>query len=172
METTFTNPPIPATENLRNVSMFIHLSTFLKYFFPFANFIAPLLIWTSNKDKPFVDAHGKEAINFQLSLLVYTLLIGLACLPFILILATDFISLVETLDQSHGHLSIGALQNLTGYIVLFGLAILLLLALFIFELYAVVNASIHAGKGLYYKYPLCIPFIKTNLNQPENEHIS
>lgn len=151
------------TENQKNVSAFIHLSTFLKYFFPFANFIAPLLIWTFNKEKAFVDEHGKQAINFQLSVLVYTLLIGLICLPFFIIFATDFISLLETIDQNAGDFSVNNIQNLSGYILLFGLAILLLIALFIFELYAVINASIHASRGELYQYPLCIPFIKTNL---------
>ncbi|MBK5212808.1 MAG: DUF4870 domain-containing protein [Flavobacteriaceae bacterium] len=160
------------SENQKNTSAFIHLSTFLKYFFPFANYIAPLLIWTFNKEKPFVDEHGKQAINFQLSVLVYTLLIGLICLPFVIIFATDFISLIETIDHSAGDFSVNNIQNLSGYILLFGLAILLLLGLFVFELYAVINASIHASRGQLYKYPLCIPFIKTNLNPIQNEHIS
>ncbi len=160
------------SENQKNVSAFIHLSTFLKYFFPFANFIAPLLIWTFNKEKAFVDEHGKQAINFQLSVLVYTVLIGLICLPFFIIFATDFISLIESIDHNAGAFSVNNIQNLSGYILLFGLAILLLLGLFVFELYAVINASIHASRGLIYKYPLCIPFIKTNLNPIQNEHIS
>lgn len=42
-------------ENQKNTSVFIHLSTFLQYFIPFANFIGPLLIWTFNKEKEFVD---------------------------------------------------------------------------------------------------------------------
>ncbi|HNP66863.1 MAG TPA: DUF4870 domain-containing protein [Aequorivita sp.] len=161
------------SENQKNVSAFIHLSTFLKYFFPFANFIAPLLIWTFNKEKAFVDEHGKQAINFQLSVLVYTILIGLICLPFFIIFATDFISLIETIDHNAGEFSINNIQNLSGYILLFGLAILLLLALFVFELYAVINASIHASRGQLYNYPFSIPFIKTNLKNPiQNEHIS
>jgi len=161
------------SENQKNVSAFIHLSTFLKYFFPFANFIAPLLIWTFNKEKAFVDEHGKQAINFQLSVLIYTIFIGLICLPFFIIFATDFISLIETIDNNAGEFSINNIQNLSGYILLFGLAILLLLALFVFELYAVINASIHASRGQLYQYPLCIPFIKTNLKNPiQNEHIS
>jgi uncharacterized Tic20 family protein len=172
METTFTDRPTAVSENLKNTGMFLHLSTFLKYFFPFANFIAPLLIWTYNKEKLFVDAHGKQALNFQLSILVYTLLIGLVCLPFFIIFATDFISLIESIDRSNGNLSLNNIQNLSGYLVLFGIALLLLLGLFIFEIYAVINASLHAAKGLYYKYPLNIPFIKTNLNYSENEHIS
>ncbi len=160
------------SENQKNTSAFIHLSTFLKYFFPFANYIAPLLIWTFNKEKAFVDEHGKQAINFQLSVLVYTILIVLICLPFVIVFATDFVSLIEAIDHSAGEFSVNNIQNLSGYILLFGLAILLLLGLFIFELYAVINASIHASRGLLYKYPLCIPFIKTNLNPIQNEHIS
>ncbi len=160
------------SENQKNVSAFIHLSTFLKYFFPFANFIVPLLIWTFNKEKAFVDEHGKQAINFQLSVLIYTILIGLICLPFFIIFATDFISLIETIDHSAGDFSMSNIQNLSGYILLFGLAILLLVALFVFELYAVINASFHASRGQLYNYPLCIKFIKTNLNPIQNEHIS
>jgi len=161
------------SENQKNTSVFIHLSTFLKYFFPFANYIAPLLIWTFNKEKPFVDEHGKQAINFQLSILVYTLLIGLICLPFIIIFATDIISLIETIDHSSGNFSVNNIRNLSGYILLFGLAIIVFLGLFVFELYAVINASIHASRGQYYQYPLSIPFIKTNPQNPiQNEHIS
>lgn len=160
------------SENQKNTSAFIHLSTFLKYFFPFANYIAPLLIWTFNKEKAFVDEHGKQAINFQLSVLVYTILVVLICLPFVIVFATDFVSLIEAIDHSAGEFSVNNIQNLSGYILLFGLALLLLLGLFVFELYAVINASIHASRGHLYKYPLCIPFIKTNLNPIQNEHIS
>lgn len=161
------------SENQRNTSTFIHLSTFLKYFFPFANYIAPLLIWTFNKDKAFVDEHGKQAINFQLSTLIYTLLIGLICLPFIIIFASDFISMIDSIDHKAGYFSVNNIQNLSGYILLFGLALLLMLALFVFELYAVINASIHASRGQLYKYPLSIPFIKTNpQNTNQNEHIN
>lgn len=159
------------TENQKNTSVFIHLSTFLKYFFPFANFIAPLLIWTFNKEKAFIDDHGKQAINFQLSTLLYTILIGLLCLPFIIIFASDIISLAESINLNDGMFSINNIQNLSGYLVLISLVIILFLALFVFEIYAVINASIHASRGQLYKYPLNIPFIKTNsqkINQYEH----
>ncbi|WP_271424640.1 DUF4870 domain-containing protein [Aequorivita sinensis] len=159
------------TENQKNTSVFIHLSTFLKYFFPFANFIAPLLIWTFNKEKAFIDDHGKQAINFQLSTLLYTILIGLLCLPFIIIFASDIISLAESINLNDGIFSINNIQNLSGYLVLISLVIILFLALFVFEIYAVINASIHASRGQLYKYPLNIPFIKTDsqkINQYEH----
>lgn len=172
METTILEQSANVPESQKNVSAFIHISTFLKYFFPFANFIAPLMLWTFNKEKAFVDEHGKQAINFQLSTLVYTLLVGLICLPFFIVFAKDFIVLVETIERHSGEFSAYNIQNLSGYLLLFGLAILSLLALFVFELYAVINASIHASRGQLYQYPLCIPFIKTNLENPiKNEHI-
>ena len=161
METTFSQVSATEAKSQQTTAALIHLSTFSKYFFPFANYIAPIIIWTFNKEKEFVDEHGRQAINFQLSTLVYSLLIGLICLPFILTFATDFISLVETIDRESGNFSGIDLQNISGYILLFGVAIVLLLGLFIFELYAVINAAIHANRGELYQYPLCIPFIKT-----------
>ncbi|WP_164905257.1 DUF4870 domain-containing protein [Aequorivita ciconiae] len=161
METTFSTLSVTEEKNQRTTASFIHLSTLLKYFFPFANYIAPLLIWTFNKEKEFVNEHGRQALNFQLSILVYTLLIGLICLPFALIFALDFITLVQTVDAGNGYFSFSTIQNISGYVLLFGIAIILLIGLFVFELYAVINAAIHANRGELYQYPLCIPFIKT-----------
>jgi len=159
------------SENEKNVGALIHLSTFLKYFFPFANFFAPLLLWSFNKDKPFIDAHGKQAINFQLSILLYILIIGLICLPFIVIFAADFISLIDVIDHTVHEIRFQEIKNLSGYFLLFGLVALLLFGLFVLELYAVINATIHASKGELYKYPLCIPFISTTIkNTSNNEH--
>ena len=161
------------SENQKNVAALVHLSTFTKYFFPFGNFIAPLLLWTFNKDKPFIDEHGKQAINFQLSILLYALCVGIICLPFVIIFASDFISLVDTIDHSVGHVSIHEIKNLSGYILIFSIAVLLLFGIFVFELYGVISATIQAAKGKLYQYPLSIPFIKTTIkNQSKNEHVS
>lgn len=140
METQFTNASVKEAKSQQTTASLIHLSTLSKYFIPFANFIAPLIIWTFNKDKEFVDEHGRQAINFQLSILVYALLIGLICIPFILIFATDFIALAQTFDQESGEFSMIAIQNISGYLILFGVLILSFLSLLIFELYAVINA--------------------------------
>ena len=166
------------SENQKSIGAFIHLSTFLKYFFPFANFLVPLLLWTVNKDKPFVNEHGRQAINFQLSILLYTILIGLLCIPFFLIFAFDFVSLVDALDNTMHEIRLQEIKNFSGYILLISLAALLLAGVFIFELYAVVSATVQATKGQLYKYPFSIPFIKLNppliteTNTSENEHSS
>ena len=174
------------TENQKNVAAIVHLSTFSKFFFPFGNFLAPLILWTLNKENEFVDDHGKQAINFQLSILLYSIFIGLICLPFVIIFAPDFVSLVDTIDHHVDRISVHEIKNLSGYFVIFLLAALLLFGLFVFELYCVISATMHAAKGRLYKYPLSIKFIKTNSldesetevsdqeeeNQSENEHIS
>lgn len=145
----------------QTTATFIHLSTFLKYFFPFANFIAPVLIWALNKEKPFVDEHGRQAINFQLSLLVYTLILGLGCLAFAIVFGADFIHLIDSLDRQSENLSAAHFFSFSGYLIVFGVALTLYLGLFVFQIFAVINASIHASKGLFYKYPLCISFLKS-----------
>jgi uncharacterized Tic20 family protein len=46
----------------------------------FGSIIAPLVIWQIKKDEfEFVDEHGKEAVNFQISILIYALAAGLLC---------------------------------------------------------------------------------------------
>ena len=161
METQATSNMIETRKDFVKAT-FIHLSTLLKYFFPFANYIAPILIWTFNKERPFIDEHGRQAINFQLSMLVYTLIIGLLCIPFIFIFAGDIITIIQTVDYNGGDFTINNIRNLSGYALLFGLFVLLFIAKFVFELYAVISASINASRGQHYQYPLSIPFIKTN----------
>jgi hypothetical protein len=42
--------------------------------------IAPLIIWQIKKDDfAFVDEQGKEAVNFQISVLAYAIVAGLLC---------------------------------------------------------------------------------------------
>jgi uncharacterized Tic20 family protein len=164
-----TNP----SENHKNVAALIHLSTFTKFVFPFGNFVAPLLLWTINKDKPFVNEHGRQAVNFQLSILVYTVVIGMLCLPFFVFFATDFVSLIETVDNHFHRVTVNDFTNLSGYVVMFLIVALLLFGVFVFELYAVISATVHANRGELYRYPLSIPFIKTTIeNQSSNEHVS
>ncbi len=166
------------TENTKQVAAVIHLSTFTKFFFPLGNFLAPLLLWTVNKNKAFINEHGRQAINFQLSILLYTVLIGIICLPFFVMFAPDFVELVDAIDHHVQHNSINSMAELSGYFILFFVAAVVLLSLFIFELYAVITATVQANRGELYKYPLSIPFIKSvseetgDVNQSKNEHVS
>ncbi|MEZ4485627.1 MAG: DUF4870 domain-containing protein [Syntrophotaleaceae bacterium] len=84
-----------------NWGTFCHLSALAGYFIPCGHIIGPLVIWLLKKDLyPSVDQHGKEALNFQISISIYALaayalvailigiplLVGLAIFNFIMII--------------------------------------------------------------------------------------
>ncbi|MBN2175949.1 MAG: DUF4870 domain-containing protein [Bacteroidales bacterium] len=55
--------------------MFCHLSAMAGYIIPFGSIVGPLIIWSIKKDEfPFVNEQGKEALNFQISMLIYFIL--------------------------------------------------------------------------------------------------
>lgn len=159
METS--TPLIMENTSEKNTATFTHLSTLSQYIIPFGNYIFPILIWTSYKDKSeFVNHHGKQTLNFQLSLLLYTLILALIAIPiFITVFLQnlpmeavfndeDFIIRNFNFEGNIGLLSIGATA-----VLLFGL-------LKVVEFFLVIYASIKTSNGEYYKYPMTIPFIK------------
>ena len=73
------------TKHERNLSAFIHGATLGRFFFPLGQFLFPLLFWLPNrKQYAFVDYHGKQALNFQISMALYALVIGMISFPFFL----------------------------------------------------------------------------------------
>lgn len=51
---------------------------------PFGNVVGPLILWVIKKDEmPSVDAHGKESVNFQISMTIYTIAAGLSVFVFV-----------------------------------------------------------------------------------------
>ncbi|MDF7823511.1 DUF4870 domain-containing protein [Pontiellaceae bacterium B12227] len=72
--------PLRPAKNERQWAMACHLAAVAGYLMPFiaGNFLAPLVIWLiKREDGAFVDEQGKEALNFQLSLLLYSFICGL-----------------------------------------------------------------------------------------------
>lgn len=68
-----------ATPSERTYATLLHLTLLLFHFvFPV---IPALVMWQIKKDQsPFLDDHGKEAVNFQISVLIYGLCSGLLML--------------------------------------------------------------------------------------------
>lgn len=59
--------PKPGSE-IRQWAMFCHFAAFFGLIFPFGNLLGPLIIWQIKKEAdPFIDAQGKEALNFQIT---------------------------------------------------------------------------------------------------------
>lgn len=62
----------------RQWALICHLSALCGYFIPFGNLIAPIVIWSMKKDEmPMVDEHGKEVINFQISITIWFIIAGI-----------------------------------------------------------------------------------------------
>lgn len=68
----FTPAPLPMSESdARMWAMLTHLSALPGSFFVIGSIVAPLVIWQIQKDKSaFVDYHGKEAVNFQITMAI------------------------------------------------------------------------------------------------------
>jgi uncharacterized Tic20 family protein len=85
METT-SPPPLPASApavpNVRTWCALCHASALLGVFIHFpGHLLPPLIVWLMKRDEsPELDAHGKEAVNFQLSMLIYNVVAAVFCL--------------------------------------------------------------------------------------------
>ncbi|MFL1011152.1 DUF4870 domain-containing protein [Flavisericum labens] len=142
----------------KNIATFIHLSTFARFFIPFGNFIGPIILWVANKDKSeFIDANGKQAINFQMSILLYAIILGTLTVPFFIFKIFSGFDFIDFHGFHDFHISIGKpspllyLGGFLGAIAIIG---------FIIELVLIVKASLKARDGELFKYPFTIQFLK------------
>ncbi|MBS4081455.1 MULTISPECIES: DUF4870 domain-containing protein [Pseudomonas] len=92
--------PKPSQE-VRQWAMFCHLSALLGIWIPFGNLIGPLILWQMKREKdPFIDAQGKEALNFQITVAIASLicfLLMLLLIGFVLIVILGIGALVLTI---------------------------------------------------------------------------
>ena len=88
METTYPQTPPPLANapanivNARTWSALCHASALLGVFVPFpGHLIPPLVVWLAKRDEAReIDLHGKEAVNFQLSMLIYNVVAAVFCI--------------------------------------------------------------------------------------------
>ena len=80
------------SQNAKNLGMLCHLLGF------FTCFLAPLIIWLLKKDEDvFIDEHGKEALNFQISValaMVASYILIAVCVGAALIFIVPIVDLV------------------------------------------------------------------------------
>jgi uncharacterized Tic20 family protein len=125
----------------KNTAMFTHLASFGSLIFPFGNIIGPLIVWSLKKDKSdFVDTHGKESINFEIT---YSIVV------FIALAITVYFAVASGIKDD----PLGIVMSVVGFIFP-------IIGYWFFALIAVIVGAVKASKGEYYKYPLRIRFIK------------
>lgn len=84
-------------KNARMWGMFCHLSALVGFLgIPFGFLLGPLVIWLiKGREHPFIDANGKEGLNFQISMTIYGLLSIPLCFIFIGFLALAALLIVD-----------------------------------------------------------------------------
>ena len=74
-----------------NLLVVTHLSQLLTYISGFGGLVVPLILWLTQKDKVLdMDIQGKQIVNFQLSLVVYSLL----SIPLVFVFGLGILTLI------------------------------------------------------------------------------
>ncbi|TVZ10469.1 hypothetical protein JM80_3017 [Cellulophaga sp. RHA_52] len=121
-------------EDYSNISL-MHYSQLLNFLGPFG-IIVPIIMWSSKKTEvKDMDAHGRAVINFQISVLIYSVVF------FVLLLISMFLSLF--------------IVGILFLFILFFVGITLALLMIITP----IMGGMAASEKRLYKYPLSIKFI-------------
>ncbi|WP_424494402.1 DUF4870 domain-containing protein [Salinimicrobium sp. GXAS 041] len=147
-------------KSYQTLAALIHISTFSKYIIPLGNFIFPLIIWTTGKKDRLIDHHGKQALNFQLSIFFYMVLVVGCALAGILI--TGINSGIGEYSIPNDLIRLTTVSAALPLLTVITVASVLLAGLFILELACVIIATVKASDAKYYKYPITINFITTS----------
>jgi uncharacterized protein len=123
--------PSGLPSDVRNWGLAAHLSAFLGAWVGLA-FLGPLVVWLIKRDDhPFVDHHGKEALNFNISVLLYGVIGVVIAIP------------------------VGLLTLGLGLIPLVLVGVALVVVWVVFPILAAIKAA--NGEG--YRYPITIRFV-------------
>lgn len=139
--------------NDQNTNAFlIHISSFAGYLFPLGSIIAPLVLWQTLKERSnFLDDHGKEAVNFNISFGLYIFILSASIFPFFF---GSIFNLLDNVNHIDFGIDIGSgIFGLFGIVSLASFVVLVKIAL-------IIIAGLKANKGEMYKYPFTIQFIK------------
>jgi uncharacterized Tic20 family protein len=102
-----------ATANVRTWCVLSHASALLGFVIPWVfHILGPLIVWLAKRsDSAEIDAHGKESLNFQISMLIYNIAAGVLCLVligfailFILHILNLVLVIVASIQASEGKL--------------------------------------------------------------------
>lgn len=122
-----------ATESERQYAMWMHLSLLGAIVVPLVILIVPLVMWLTRKDdSPYIDDHGREAVNFQISLAIYAVVLPILAVPIGLLLCG--VGVVATVPAA------AFLPYVLGAIGMIG-------------------AAKAASRGEFYRYPMSVRFL-------------
>lgn len=122
-----------ATSDQQTWRVLAHASAFVQLV-GIPSVVGPLIVWLIRREDPVVEPHAREALNFQLSLLIY--FVGGVVLAFIA--ALTIVGLVLTV-----------------------IIVIALFVLFFLELLFALLGTIAASRGEIYRYPMNLNLLKS-----------
>lgn len=127
----------------------IHISSLASFIIPFGSILGPLIFWMIWRDQSkFVDHNGKQALNFNISIVIYQIVLLVIGLVMFL---SPFLMMMQQEDNP-----VAVLMSLPGLLILLsGLGLLSIVRYVL-----IVIAAIKSGDGNWYRYPLTIQFFK------------
>jgi len=142
----------------KNTGFLTHIAAFASFVFPLGAILGPLVIWSANKNRSeFLDENGIEAVNFNMSYVLYAFILGMVAFPFAFGSLFNRLRHVDNFDNIDLHLDFSwGFDNLFGILSIGSIIAILIFIRFILTIVAAVKAS----RGESYKYPLTIKFIK------------
>lgn len=92
----------------RNWSVWLHISGLALLGLSFVGIVLPIVLWMVKRgDSPFVDDHGREVINFQLSIQLYLVICGIAACTMIPIPVIVILPLIGVINLIRGAVAAG-----------------------------------------------------------------
>lgn len=120
------------TDDERTYALMLHLSLLAHVVLTFIAILIPIIMWQVKKnDSPFLDDHGREAVNFQISLIIWSI-----ALPIIAAL-------------------VGVITCGVGLILLIPAALLP----YIVGVVGMIQAAQAANRGEFFRYPMTFRFV-------------
>ncbi|MPY67327.1 DUF4870 domain-containing protein [Deinococcus sp. SDU3-2] len=149
--------PTVIPEPERTPALLLHLSPLLGLVLPgVGNVLGPLAAWLGYRDRSAVlDAQGKEVVNFQISVWLYSLLAGL------LFFGLFSLGLIGgAAGAAAGSPDVGAFALFGSLAAFFAFFIPASLVLWAFPLVVMLLAVIRVNQGRTYRYPLTLRLIR------------
>ncbi len=129
----------------RSNAMLCHLMAFAGFVFPFGSIVGPLIVWLAQKEKSeFIDRHGREAINFQVTVMLLSA--GATLLLLMPVVRFVFQTINDGSSVSEDDLPIAG--------ILMGAAVLVLITLL--DIVMTIVAAVKANAGKTFRYPLTL----------------
>ncbi|TVQ58594.1 MAG: DUF4870 domain-containing protein [Spirulina sp. DLM2.Bin59] len=146
--------PIPDRD--RTWAMFCHLAAlaWIPLFLiglpvPFMAIIIPLILWAIRREQSeFIDYHGRESMNFQISMLIYGL---------IMMIIAILLLVIGIIIFGAGNADLAAIGMIFTATLFLGLLVVWGVVQTVF----VIIAAVRANQGAWYRYPLTVRLIRS-----------